>query len=159
LGVMHGLGCAYDFLDDPAQKKVAGDLICRIVDYLVANHWVAMQHDGKTVSAPFIQSPEKMVAFTALAARVDARFQPERDRVAPLVYTSWIGAWISLLDPLNGYYGWNLGNGARYHAMRLETDPSRFMALERSHAMERRGIGHHENAYFQTVDCAVDPTL
>jgi hypothetical protein len=159
LGVVHGLGCAYDFLDDPAQRRVAGDLICRIVDYLIANHWVAMEHDGKTVSAPFIQSPEKMVAFTALAAHVDPRFQAERDRVAPLVYISWLGTWTSLLDPLDGYYGWNLGNGARYHAMRLETDPSRFMALERSHAIERRGIGHHENAYFQTVDVAVDPTL
>jgi hypothetical protein len=159
LGVMLGLGCAYDFLDDPAQKKLAGSLISRVVDYLVANDWVAMQHDNKTESAPFIQSSDKMVAFTALAAHVDPRFQPERDKLAPLVYTTWLSTWIGLIDPLGGYYGWNLGQGARYHAMRLETDPGRFMALERSHAMERRGIGHHENAYFQTVDAAVNPAL
>ncbi len=160
LGVMHGLGCAYDFLDDPAQKKLSGELIGRVVDYLVANRWVAMQHDGKTPSAPFVQSPDKMVAFTALAAHVDpARFQKVRDEVAPLVYTSWLGLWTSLLDPLNGYYKWNLGQGSTFHAMRLETDPARFMAQERAHAMEFKAIGHHGNAYFETVDAAVSPVL
>ena len=159
LGVMHGLGCAYDFLDDPAQKKLAGDLIARVADYLIANRWVAMQHDGKTPSAPFGQSPDKMVAFTALAAHVDPRFQKVRDEVAPLVYVGWLGLWTSILDPVSSYYKWNLGAGTRYQAQRLETDPVRFMAMEREHAMELRAIGHHGNAYFETIDAAVDPTL
>ena len=73
---MHGLGCAYDFLDDPAQKALAASLIERAVGYLVAHDWVALQHDGVTMSAPFIQSTDKMVAFTALAAHVSPTFQP-----------------------------------------------------------------------------------
>jgi hypothetical protein len=159
LGVMLGLGCAYDFLADPQQKALAGSLIERVVDYLVAHDWVAMEHDQVTMSAPFIQSADKMVAFTALAAHVNPRFQAVRDEVGPLAYVQWLGEWTGLLDPLNGYYGWNLGTGARYHEMRLETDPGRFMAETRCHTMERRAIGHHENAWFQTVDAAVDPTL
>jgi hypothetical protein len=159
LGVMLGLGCAYDFLDDPTQKALAASLISRVVDYLVASDWVAMQHDQVSMSAPFIQSADKMVMFTALAAHVAPRFQAVRDEVGPLAYVQWLGEWTGLLDPLGGYYSWNLGTGARYHEMRLETDPGRFMAEQRAHAMERRGIGHHENAWFQTVDAAVDPTL
>jgi hypothetical protein len=159
LGVMLGLGCAHDFLDDPASKQRAGDLAGRIVDYLVANDWVAMAHDNKTPVAPFVQSTDKMVMFTAIAAHANPRFQRVRDEIAPLVSLEWLSEWIGLLDPLDGYFGWNLGNGTRYHAMRLETDPARFMALERAHEIERRGIGHHENAWFQCVDAAVEPAL
>jgi len=160
LGVMHGLGCAYDLLDDPATRKQAGDLIGRIVDYLAANSWVAMRHDNVTESAPFIQSPEKMIAFSALAARVDAgKYQPMRDELGQLAWITWVMDLTGTLDPLSSYYKWNLGYGATYHAMRLETDPSRFQALSRTHAIDRRAIGHHENAYFQTIDAALDPTL
>ena len=159
LGVMLGLGCAHDFLDDAASKQKAADLVARVVDYLVANDWVAMNHDNVTPVAPFVQSTDKMVMFTALAAHVNPRFQRVRDEIAPLVSLEWLSEWMGLLDPLDGYFGWNLGNGTRYHAMRLETDPARFMALERAHAIERRGIGHHENAWFQCVDAAVDPAL
>ncbi len=159
LGVMYGLGCAYDFLDDPGSRKLAGSLIIRVVEYLEGNGWVAMEHDNVTWSAPFIQSPDKMVAFAALAAHVDGRFRWVFDNVAPLAYIEWLGIWTGLIDPLDGYYGWNLGQGARYHQMRLVTNPDLYMAIERAHDMERRGIGHHENAYFQCTDAAVEPSL
>jgi hypothetical protein len=160
LGIMHGLGCAYDSLDDPTQQQLAGSLVTRVVDYLVANDWVAMRHDNVTMSAPFIQSPEKMVAFTALAAHVDpAKYQALRDQVGQLAWVIWVFDMTGVVDPLTSYYKWNLGEGAMYEAMRLETDANRFMALSRAHAIERRAIGHHENAYFQTIDSAMDPTL
>lgn len=159
LGVMHGLGCAYDFLDDPATKKQCADLMGRVVDYLVANGWVAMNHDNVTMSAPFVQSPDKMIAFTALAAHADpAKYQPLRDEVGQLAWAAWVFGLDGSLDPLSSYYKWNLGEGTIYHAMRLETDPARFMALERAHAIDHRTIASHENAYFQTIDAAVDPT-
>ena len=160
LGVMHGLGCAYDNLDDPATKTLAGSLMTRVVDYLVANHWIAMRHDNVTPSAPFAQSPEKMVAFTALAAHVDpGKYQTLRDEVGQLAWVEWVFDMTGALDPLSSYYKWNLGEGAVYEAMRLETDPNRFQALDRAHRIDRRVIGHHENAYFQTIDSAVDSSL
>jgi hypothetical protein len=160
LGVMHGLGCAYDNLDDPAAKQLAGSLMTRIVDYLVANGWVAMKHDNVTMSAVFAVSPEKMIAFTALAARVDpVKYQALRDEVGALAWVVWVFDMPSVVDPLESYYKWNLEEGAVYHALRLETDPGRGAALSRAHAIERRAIGHHENAYFQTIDAALDPSL
>ena len=160
LGIMHGLACAYDYLDDPGIKQDAGSLMTRVVDYLVANGWVAMDHDNVTMSAPFAQSPEKMIAFTALAAHVDpAKYQALRDQVGQLAWMTWVADETSVLDPLGSYYKWNLGEGAMYEALRLETDPNRFMALMEAHAIDRRIIAHHENAYFQTIDTAIDPTL
>lgn len=160
LGVMHGLGCAYDLLDDPAAKKQAGELVTRVVDYLVANSWVAMKHDKVSQSAVFGQSPGKMIMFSALAARVNpAKYQALRSELGELAYMKWVFDFTGSLDPLSSYYKWNLGYGSTYHEMRLETDPARFMALARTHAMDRRAIGHHENAYFQTIDAAVDPAL
>ncbi|HZU97495.1 MAG TPA: hypothetical protein VFF73_12415 [Planctomycetota bacterium] len=160
LGVMHGLGCAYDLLDDPATKQLAGSLVERIVDYLVANGWIAMKHDNATASALFCVSPEKMVAFTALAAHVDAaRYQALRDQVGQLAWVVWVFDVPGTIDPLESYYKWNLEEGAIYHALRLETDPGRQAALVAAHAIERRVIGHHENAYFQAIDAALDPTL
>ncbi len=160
LGVMHGLGVAYDFLDDPAAKKQAGELITRVVDYLVKNQWVAMKHDKVSQSAVFQQSPGKMIMFAALAARVNpAKYGSLWKELGELAYMKWVFEFTGLLDPLSSYYKWNLGMGSAYHELRLETDPGRFMALERSHSMVRRAIGHHENAYFQTIDAAVDPAL
>ncbi len=160
LGVMHGLGCAYDEIDDPPTKQLAGSLITRIVDYLVANDWVAMKHDGVTASVLFVASPEQMIAYTALAAHVDpAKYQALRDQVGQLAWVAWVFEMPGVADPLESYYKWNLGEGAMYHALRLETDPGRQAALGRAHALMRRAIGHHENAYFQTIDCALDPSL
>ncbi|MEZ0227966.1 MAG: hypothetical protein ACAI25_05025 [Planctomycetota bacterium] len=160
LGVMHGLGTAYDLLDDPAAKQQAGQLITRVVDYLVANSWVAMKHDKVSQSAVFGQSPGKMIMFSALAARVNpAKYGALRNELGQLAYMKWVFEFTGTLDPLSSYYKWNLGMGSAYHELRLETDPGRFMALERAHAMVRRAIGHHENAYFQTIDAAVDPAL
>jgi hypothetical protein len=160
LGIMHGLACAYDYLDDLGIKQDAGSLMTRVVDYLVANGWIAMEHDNVTMSAPFLQSPEKMIMFTALAAHVDpAKYQALRDQVGQLAWMTWVLDVPSALDPLGSYYKWNLGEGAMYESLRLETDPNRFMALMEAHAIDRRVIGHHENAYFQTIDTAIDPTL
>jgi hypothetical protein len=101
-----------------------------------------------------------MIMFTALAARVDAgKYQALRDELGQLAWITWVTDLSGTLDPLSSYYKWNLGMGSTYHAIRLETDPARFMALSRTHAIERRTIGHHENAYFQTIDAALDPTL
>jgi hypothetical protein len=160
LGVMHGLGCAYDLLDDPPTRDLAGTLIERMVDYLAANDWVAMQHDNVTMSADFIQSPDKMIAFTALAARVaPRRYELLRDEVGELAWVLWFFELTGVADPLSSYYKWNLGEGAEYHAMTLETNPSRYMALSRAHAIDRGAIGQDQSAYFQTIDTAIDPSL
>ncbi len=159
LGVMHGLGCAWDFIGDPATQQAAGALEGRVVDYLVANGWVAMQHDNVTMSAPFVQSPDKMIAFTALAAHANPSYQALRDQVGQLAWVLWVFDEDGALDPLSSYYKWNLGEGTDYHAVRLETDPSRYQAIARHRAIVRTAIGHHENAYFQTIDTALDSTL
>jgi hypothetical protein len=159
-GVMLGLGCAYDEIDDPPTKALAGALIERIVDYLVANNWVAMKHDNATASVLLVASPTQMIAYTALAAHVDpGKYQTLRDQVGQLAWVAWVFEMPGVIDPLESYYKWNLEEGAIYHALRLETDPGRLDALSRAHAVVRRAIGHHENAYFQTVDCALDPSL
>jgi hypothetical protein len=157
---MHGLGCAYDEIDDPATKALAGSLITRIVDYFVANSWIAMKHDNVTPSVLLVASPEQMIAYTALAARVDpGKYQALRDQVGQLAWVAWVFEMPGAADPLESYYKWNLSEGAMYHALRLETDPGRQAALSRAHAVMRRAIGHHENAYFQTIDCALDSSL
>ncbi len=160
-GVLHGLGVAYEQLDDPNAKAAAAELIGRAVDYYYSHGWCALRHDGVTVAlpSPLAQGPLKIVAFSALAARVDGRFAALRDETAPLAYAQWFFSVTDALDPLGGYFKWNLDEAAMFHAMRLETDPGRYMALERAHAIDRRAIGHHENAYFQTIDVAIDPSL
>jgi hypothetical protein len=159
LGAMHGLGIAHDMLDDPAAKAQCASLITRVVGRLSRDGWCGMRHDRKTVSAPFIQSPEKMIMFSAMAAEVDPSYQTMRNEIGKLAPALWFFSWTSTLDPLSSYYKWNLGNGATYNALRLETDPARYAAIMRAHAIDRRTIGHHENAYFQTIDVALDPSL
>src|SRR4029079_5535617 len=105
------------------------------------------------------QGPLKIVAFTAIAARADASFQPLYAEVAPLAHVQWFFVCSNTIDPLGGYFKWNLGYTTLYHAMRNETDPARHMALERAHAMEFKAVGHHENPYFQTIDAVMNPTL
>ena len=156
---MLGLGTARQQLDDPTAKALAGSLTTRIVDYLIKNRWCAMTHDGKSVSAPFGQSPTKVHGFTLLALQVDPRFQATWDEVKPLAHMVWVSDWVGLLDPLSQYYKWNLGYTMTYHSMRLETDPARFASLQRAHDMERRLLATHDNAYFEAVDAAVDPRL
>jgi hypothetical protein len=160
LGVMHGLACAYDNIDDPATKQLAGSLIERIVDYISGNSWVVMRHDNTHVSVVYCMNPTQMIAFTAIAAHVNpAKYQTLRDQVGLLAPVSWVLGMADMLNPLESYYKNNLEMGATYHALRLETDPVRRAQLTAAHAIVRRVIGHHENAYFQAIDCALDPSL
>ncbi|HZV01587.1 MAG TPA: hypothetical protein VFF73_33060 [Planctomycetota bacterium] len=156
-GVMMGLSVAYDSFTDPLLKKECGALIDRIVDFLASTGWNALKRDG-TVSAPFVQSPVCIVAFTAAAERTNPRkYGPMRQQLGALASFDWIGTWVSTLDPIDSYYKWNLGHTTCFTAMRLETDPNRWRDLERSFTIMRRCVGHHRNAWFNAVTASLDP--
>lgn len=156
-GAIMGLAAAYDFIDDPAVKAGAKSLIQRVVDFLESTGWNALRRDN-SVSAPFVQSPGMIVAFTAAAERTDPqKYGAMRARHGRVVSYDWIGTLMGALDPIQDYYKWNLGHTTSYTALRLETDPDRARHLERGFAIMRRAVGHHRQAWFSAVEAALDP--
>src|SRR5581483_4437344 len=118
--------------------------------------WNALRRDG-SVSAPFVQSPAAIVAFTAAAERTDpAKYGAMRAKHGRIASFDWIGTMVGCIDPLDSYYKWNLGHTVYFTALRLETDPDRYKHLEKSFAIMRHAVGHHRNAWFDGVEAALD---
>lgn len=157
VGTIMGLSQAHDSIDDPKVRAGSKEVIQRIVDFLESTGWNALRRDD-SVSAPFVQSPVMIVAFTAAAERTDpakyAAIRAKRGRIAGF---DWINAFMGTLDPFFEYFKWNLGHAAYYTALRLETDTDRHRRLERGFAVMRRECAHYRNAWFDGVEACVDP--
>jgi hypothetical protein len=140
-GFMMGCSAVYSWIDDPTLRDQAGTLIDRVVDFLNSTGWNALMRNGQ-VSAPFWQSPADIVAFTAAAEDTNPRrYELMRDELGQVAAFDWIGTFISTLDPINGYFKWNLGH---------ESD---FIA---SFQIMRNCVGFHRNPWFNGVAAALD---
>jgi hypothetical protein len=160
IGTMLGLSVAYDLFQDPTIQATSSDLIQRVVDYLSSTGWNALLLSNNTVSAPFIQAPATIVAFTACAERVNpSKYAAMRAQWGELASYDWISVWADTLDPLDSYFKWCLESDTLFTALRLETDPDRAMALEQSFAIMRSCIGGNPNGWFDAIATALDPAL
>lgn len=160
MGVFFGLGVAYDFIDDPATKAKAKLNVERMLDYLLANKWVAYKPDG-TISTAWHLNYAQQLAWIRVGLRVNpAKYWPAYLMHAPLADLMWVTPWFETFDPVkDSYYKFNLQHGAFYTYLRLETIPALWERGYKAFRIMRKAVGHHQNAHFNLCEIGSVPAL
>jgi len=153
LGAFMGLLTAYQRV--PQLRPLAQKNVTEMVQFLEASNWNVYRVREPLVWARFspgVQTPGVVYAFTSAGRAVDpvangaigAKYQD----LASLV---WLGTWGSSREVNEGYYKFNLGHDEHAILFSSEADPTRYRDVVKSIEVMRDAVGHHENAWFDSV--------
>jgi hypothetical protein len=158
IGVMLGLSQAYHRI--PSLRADAQRLTGLVLDYMTRNRWVVYMPDGRSISTTFATTPSAVLTFSLVGAVVDpARWAALHQQVAALGELTWFPAWVSATDGVHGgYYKFNLTHAQLTMLNELETDPARYRGHLKLLRVEREHLGHHQNAWFDTVYAFSEPS-
>ena len=158
-GVFFGLAVAYDMVDDPEVRSQVKDLVTRLLDFLLKNHWTVVMPNGR-LSTVFLHRPDQRLSFLQVGRQVNpSRFsdtyKSERRKHAAFVI---IPIAFEVLDDHNSYFKFNLDTINLFNLIRLEKRS--FLGWYRRKYMRaykvlRRTTDDHGNAYFNMIDRAL----
>jgi hypothetical protein len=153
------LGFLNVYLRVPAQRARAGQLIDRVATYLDQNDWVARRQDGVTISAPFTQTPAVLWSFIKCGNLVNpARFGALHDQSKGLSAITWLAVWTSTREVMESYYKFNLLHSNMSLLTTSEVDPTLYREYVKGLEIAHDAVGHHLNAWFDTVYAKSIPT-
>lgn len=155
MGVMFGLGIAYDMVDDAAFKSSVSDLVTRLVSYLTSHNWDVKLPDG-TSSTTFLVRPDEMLSMVQVGRHVNPdRFSTYYDELRILLsgtVLAPIGVDISSDD---SYFKFNLDYLTFYNLARLEGSFAGTI-YEKGYSLVRNHTSGHQNAFFNMVDRGIE---
>lgn len=161
VGVMMGLGTAFQLVPDPAVREIAGTLIRDTVSYLLRNDWnVRLPPDGRLEpESSFVGDFPKQLAFlrmgkTARLASASEQYD-EQKRAAEL---AWLGVWLGSYFPMTQYFKFNLSHSAFLPALLLEDEPAQRQRWYSSYLLLWEPVAHHKNAYFDLTRILAEPS-
>jgi uncharacterized protein (TIGR03437 family) len=151
IGVIFGLGAAYDLINDaPTQASIA-DLITRLTGFLTGHGWSIVMPDG-TITTTFLIRPDELLAVLAVAKHVNpskfsTTYTEQKIFLSETVPVP-IGVDVASDD---SYFKFNLAYMCFYNLLRLDSsDPYSFAYnLLRGHTQPQ------QNAFFEVVDRAL----
>lgn len=157
IGVMFGLGVAYEFAgDDPVIREASRWLGERLLNRLLADGWLVRMPGGQ-VSTTFVQRPDQQLAFLKIGRLLNpSRFERAYQWNAALMSMGvWAPVATEALEPHGSYFKFNLNAATFFHLLRL--DGSGFVQgnCRLAYDIFRRAVEDHGNAHFNMVDRAV----
>ena len=156
MGVIFGLGVAYDMVDDPAVKGLISDLATRLIQFLTTRAWTVVMPDG-SISTSFLARPEEMLSILQVGQHVNpsqflSSYNSLRDLLAPTVLAS-IGVDV---QSNSSYFKFNLDYISFYNLIRLESNSSTQLLYRAAYDILRSHTSPHQNAFFNAVDRALE---
>jgi uncharacterized protein (TIGR03437 family) len=149
VGVIFGLGIAYDMVDDATIKSNISNLVTLLVRFLTGNNWsIGAQGSGDS----FLLRPDELLGLLQVARHVNSgEFSTYYDEQKFLLGTT-VGApagFDTLSD--SSYFKFNLDYMTFYNLVRLES--SSFQSVYASaYQLVRDHTASHLNAFFDVVD-------
>lgn len=157
-GMLFGMSNVYDLVDAADVKAEAKAQLEMCLDYLLANGWTWRKRDG-SYGERWQGVLDQQYGYLLAGARMNpAKYAALRDQYAGFTDLMWVGAWTAVMDPYYDYYKFELGGGSIHTVLRLESDPVRFQRAYQTIAIQRRFIGHHQNALFNGYYMGSDPS-
>ncbi|MHC4831123.1 MAG: hypothetical protein ACYTFT_12355, partial [Planctomycetota bacterium] len=132
----------------------AEEIVTRMVDYFEGNGWTIRKPGSNEFSTglSWFQSPAGVLAFSRVAFTMQpGRYAAVHARYQALSSFLWLPAWSSAMEVNEQYFKFNLGHDELTTLYTTETDPVRYRDYVRMHQQYRPAIGHHDNAWFDTV--------
>ncbi|MHC4392417.1 MAG: hypothetical protein ACYS22_14045, partial [Planctomycetota bacterium] len=157
IGVVMGLGQTFHRI--PTLRPRAAHLMDRIIAYLESTGWNAQRANFVDVSVTFVTAPSAILAFTKVGALSNpTRWQSVHDGYTPMASMMWLNAWFSAREVHESYYKFNLSHGNLVSLFEFETDPLLYRQYLKVLRMTRTAIGHHQNAWFDSIKGMAIPT-
>jgi hypothetical protein len=158
-GLFMGLAFAYQLV--PEARADVKRIVDRALGYVLApaHRWnVPLPPDGLSRTS-FMGDFDAQIALLRIGATVDpGKFGDAYNAVKDASALAWIPVWFSTIDPIVGYYKFNLGHAFLGPPLYLESDPTVRQNLLAAYAILRAPTADHRNAWFNLVDMLVDPT-
>ncbi len=156
LGVFFGLSVAYESVQDETIRATIRDLVTRMLDRLTGKSWAVVMPNGD-ISTVFWLRPDQQLALLQVGRQVNptrfaSAYAERRSSAAGL------GAIMALeaSDPHGSYFKFNLSAITWYLILHLEepnsTSRNTYLSAYRTF---RNGVAGHGNAFFNTVDLAL----
>jgi hypothetical protein len=164
--IIYGLFVVHDLVADPQVRADVARMVTSMVAYLVREGWIIDKDRApvnfanpatSTFPTFWLGVPAQKIAMLLTAARFDpAQFSGELARWSPLTRMAWLSQWTGTFS-LDDYFGFILAHCTYYTHLRQETDQARWTDMSRAYRIMRRYMGHHRNAYFDSMNVALDP--
>jgi hypothetical protein len=157
-GVFYGLFAAHQFVADDGIRLRTRVLMTKMLDFLLANDWnVPLPPEGAAIRTSYLGAFDHQLAFLRIGATIaPARFGGHYNRVAAASAASWLPIWLSAMEPMDGYFKFNLTHAVISPTLLAEEDPALRNNYRRAYDILRRATGHHRNAYFNLVRILVE---
>jgi uncharacterized protein (TIGR03437 family) len=154
IGVIFGLGAAYDLINDSGVQSSIKDLVTRLVRFLTGNNWSVVMPDGSS-STTFIVRPDEMLGLLQVGRHVNSgEFSTYYDEQRILLSTTVsIPAGVDILDD-SSYFKFNLDYMNFYNLIRLESSSAQTL-YRAGYDLVRGHTASHQNAFFDLVDRAL----
>lgn len=157
MGVFFGLITAHDFVNDGMVKTKCRQTIEMLLDYLLANKWVAYKRDG-SISTAWHMNFAQQLAWVRSGRKVNpTKYAGAWAQHAFLADLCWFSPWLETFDPVGSYYKFNLQHGSFYTYLRLETVPLLWQRGYKGFRILRKALQHHLQAHFNMCAIGISP--
>jgi hypothetical protein len=149
------MGLAYTWSLVPEERERVKRIVDRALGFLLApsHPWDVPLPPKGYVRTSFLGEFDAQVALLRIGATIDHdRFGAAYDAAKAASALAWIPNWMSTLDPIVGYYKFNLDHAFLGPALVLESDPAVHDNLLAAYSIVRAPTVAHRNAYFDLVD-------
>ncbi|HEY3440916.1 MAG TPA: hypothetical protein VGK29_09200 [Paludibaculum sp.] len=156
-GVFFGLTAAWNLVDDQEVHDWVSMLATRMLDRLLADHWLVRMPDGE-ISTTFIGRADQQLSLLKLGRRCNPnRFESSYKSLANLAANfTVVPIAIEAADPYNSYFKFNLDHINFWNL--LTSGDSWWVRIGYQAAFHtlRNATWEHQNAFFDVIETAIE---
>jgi len=151
VGVVFGLGVAYDLVNDPSVRNSISQLATRLIDFLQTKGWSVVMPDG-SVSTTFLVRPDEILAFLQVGRHINSgAFSTSYDLQRILLALTVLAPVAVDAASDNSYFKFNLDYISFYNLIRLESSSASSIYRQAYDTLRNHTAGH-QNAFFDIID-------
>ncbi len=151
MGVIFGLGVAYDMVNDAGVQSSISQLAARLIGFLSGNGWSVVMPDG-SVSTTFLVRPDEILTLLQVGRHVNSSaFSTDYDLDRVLLAAGVLAPIAVDVSSDSSYFKFNLDYISFYNLVRLESSSAKSI-YQAAYAVLRSATASHQNAMFDMID-------
>ena len=151
MGVIFGLGVAYDMVNDAGVQTSISQITTRLVQFLEGHAWTIVMPDG-SVSTTFVIRPDEILTLLQVGRHVNpGAFSTDYDINRILLAAGMLAPIAVDVASVSSYFKFNLDYISFYNLIRLESGPSKSV-YQAAYQVLRSATASHQNAMFDLID-------
>lgn len=151
LGVIFGLGVAYDMVNDSGVQASISQITTRLVQFLENNTWTIVMPNG-SISTTFIARPDEILTMLQVGQHVNPSAFSTDYTVNKILLAAGVLAPVAVdAASDSSYFKFNLDYISFYNLIRLESGPTKSVYQTAYQAL-RGATQSHQNAMFDLID-------